>query len=730
MIESVRPAGRRAFVVTAACLLGITAALAAWLLFKPGPSDRSEAIANWIELTGSVVTFTLVAWGTRALWRPPHTRAARWSPRCLLFYLALYTLGQLLYTIYSQILHQSPFPSWADAAYLSDYPFFVAGVVLLPARAISHTARLRLVSDGLLVMAAVAAFSWYFVLGPTVLQSSNDRLADVVGTAYPLGDLLEAACLFLLVSRPIMKAMRPTVLLLAGGTFASILCDSIFDVQSLQGTYVEGSLLEAGWTLAISLIGLAVLAAAGAVEDAATEVTPAPEVVAPVVWKTLQPYAGVPAVGVLIWGVSAHGKVALQPGMYLCAAVLTTVVLIRQILATHELASQTGRTLRMNRALAAANTQLEALATTDPLTGLPNHRAMVNAVELELARAQRYSRSCAVLFLDLDHFKAVNDSYGHAAGDVILRDLATVMRRGLRGTDTVGRWGGEEFLMLLPETDTQAAQAAERVRAAVSAHSFPAAGGIHLTCSIGVAVYPADGTRSETLVEAADRAMYDAKHLGRNRVRVAGDSAGQAGNDGSREEATVTGTVEALAALVDARDSCTARHTICAAELALCIARVLHLDTGDAHMVKMAARLHDVGMVAMPDAVLRMPEPHTAEERAILCRHSATGAEVVGRVPALRGLAPVIRAHHERWDGKGYPDGLAEEDIPLAARIVAVVDEYDALTTHGPSEDAMTPEEAVAEIRHASGSRFDPDVVAALEDVVAVGLLPDCCAGA
>ena len=177
-----------------------------------------------------------------------------------------------------------------------------------------------------------------------------------------------------------------------------------------------------------------------------------------------------------------------------------------------------------NEALSRANLSLKAQATTDPLTSLPNHRPMTMALDQELERSQRYSRPCSILFLDLDHFKALNDSCGHLAGDTVLREMVTPIVQGLRSADVAGRWGGEEFVVLLPETDIEDALiAAERMRQLVSRHSFSIAGGGHLTCSIGVASYPFDANSRDELIEAADRAMYAAKRLGRDQVRAAVD---------------------------------------------------------------------------------------------------------------------------------------------------------------------------------------------------------------
>ncbi len=173
-------------------------------------------------------------------------------------------------------------------------------------------------------------------------------------------------------------------------------------------------------------------------------------------------------------------------------------------------------------------------ALHDPLTDLPNRGALVEALNRDLARARRYQRPCAVLFVDIDHFKAINDTYGHQNGDAVLRAFASVVHSGLRGTDTLGRWGGEEFMVVLPETDLAAATLlAERLRIAVAAHRFPAGGDRHATCSIGVAAFPDDGAGRDELISAADRALYAAKRLGRNQVRTANESTAMSPMSGS-----------------------------------------------------------------------------------------------------------------------------------------------------------------------------------------------------
>ncbi len=379
--------------------------------------------------------------------------------------------------------------------------------------------------------------------------------------------------------------------------------------------------------------------------------------------------------------------------------------------------------------LQTAHDELAALAVTDPLTGLPNHRALVTALEQELERAQRYHHPCAVLFVDLDHFKALNDGYGHAAGDAALRELGVVVRSCLRNIDIIGRWGGEEFLALLPETNEEAAlKTAERIRSAIAAHIFSAGGGMHLTSSLGVAVYPNHALDRSALVAAADLAMYVAKKLGRNQTRSASDpttvSLEAEKRNGSREEAALTGAVDSLTMLLEARDSYTGEHTSDAALLALQLALALGLDTTEARMISLAGRLHDLGKVAIPDAILQKPAPLTEEEWKLMRTHPIIGADVVSRMPSLRVLAPIIRSHHERWDGHGYPDQLSGEAIPLGARIIAVIDAYSAITTNRPYRKAHNPAWALRELQRCAGTQFDPQVVAALELMLSVDLAP------
>jgi len=282
--------------------------------------------------------------------------------------------------------------------------------------------------------------------------------------------------------------------------------------------------------------------------------------------------------------------------------------------------------------------------------------------------------------------------------------------------DSVGRWGGEEFVVILPEaTPEEALVIAEGIRKAVSFHAFEISGGMHLTCSIGVASYPDHARDQDALMTAADQAMYGAKRLVRNQVRALNDPAVTAlfdeAADGGREESALRGTVEALITLVEERDISLRHHTQQVAGLVRDLSLAMEMPVEEVQVVALAGLLHDIGKVAIPDAILQKPDPLTEEESAQLRRHSEVGAEVIGHIPSLRPLVPVIRAHHERWDGHGYPHGLAKEAIPLTSRIISVIDAYDAMTSRRPYKGPMPVDQAKAELRRCAGSQFDPQVV-------------------
>jgi diguanylate cyclase (GGDEF)-like protein len=735
-----------------ALVLAFNCFLALWLIVRPASHGKIVAGDDIMQVLGPLLGVLLYFIASRRLGdgRPGSISdqgmrdLRRWSPAFLGLGALGFSVGQAIWAYDELIINRAtPFPSLADAGYLSAYPFLFVGILLLPLMRTSLTVRLRVLLDGTLIMAALITFSWYFVLGPTLVQGGETELAKVVGTAYPASDLVLAFCLLLLAGNAKSAHLRLTIQILFAGLLAIIVTDSVFAYETLHGTYATGGLIDLGWPLGYMLICVGALAARVAMvrqangtekpQEGGADGSPRSPVPA---WYSVAPYVLVPMVGALMVYVGhVHGDPAVDPGVYIGGAVLIGAILVRQILIILEnrqlyremgvYAAQLQETQQQlwanNQALTEANTRLEGLATTDVLTGLPNHGAMVASLDLELERAHRYNRPFCLLFIDIDHFKTLNDAYGHSVGDQALQEYTSVLRSALRGSDVAGRWGGEEFMAILPETDpTGAWETAERLRAQAAGHALPLAGGHRLTCSIGIARFPEDGMDRSRLIEMADRAMYAAKRLGRNQVRTASDPAVDALSvetkmPGGREQVTLIGTVEALASLVQARDHATGHHIEEVARLSSELGGRLGLSEPDRYNLRLAAWLHDIGKVAVPDSVLQKPARLTPEEWELMRTHPVVGADVVSHVPGLRGLAPIILGHHERWDGKGYPDRLTGEEIPLAARIIAVADAYLTMIAERPYQEARSVEEARAEIRRCSGSQFDPDIAAALD---------------
>ena len=332
-----------------------------------------------------------------------------------------------------------------------------------------------------------------------------------------------------------------------------------------------------------------------------------------------------------------------------------------------------------------------------------------------MEQARRTGRPLSVLVLDLDGFKEVNDSQGHDVGDAVLRTTARTLEAAVRPGDLAGRLGGEEFLVLLPDTGSRAAWlVAERLRAAITAQAVE--GVPTVTTSLGVASFPAHSLSAAELLRAADSAMYDAKALGRDRTvvfspREAAIRSEQTERDQAGWEGYL-GSVLALAVAVDARDPHTHQHSQTVARYAAALAAQLGLDGDRVEEVRIAGLLHDVGKVGVPDAVLQKAGPLTEGEWVEMRRHPEIGARILVH-PGLTAVREWVLRHHEQPDGRGYPDGLAGSQIPLEARILAVADAYEAMTADRPYRQGLSPQTARAELEDGRGSQFDGEVVEA-----------------
>ncbi len=350
------------------------------------------------------------------------------------------------------------------------------------------------------------------------------------------------------------------------------------------------------------------------------------------------------------------------------------------------------------------------LADRDPLTGLWNRRRFEQDLEQQISRCQRYGERAALVVMDIDGFKQINDELGHLSGDELLCELAAALSSRLRSTDRAARLGGDEFAVLLLCVDEHAteqitAELAMRLRDAAEER-------IPLSISIGVSLLDRDSASVNDALQAADRAMYVEKQRRVTQRSLHGALRPQAGATGEMA------SLRALLAAVNARDSYTASHSREVVRLARSVSRSLGLEESQTAEVEHVALLHDVGKIAIPDAILRKPRSLTDHEQMLMRQHPVVGAEILASTPELAHLAPAVRAEHERWDGCGYPDGLAGDAIPIASRIVFVCDAFHAMTSDRPYRRAMSVEQARREIARSAGSQFCPTAAAALLDVL------------
>ena len=354
------------------------------------------------------------------------------------------------------------------------------------------------------------------------------------------------------------------------------------------------------------------------------------------------------------------------------------------------------------------------LAMTDPLTGLGNHRHFHDRLRLELIDSEAQEYPLSLCLVDIDDFKRVNDRFGHPAGDRVLAQLATNLRQG----GEAFRLGGDEFALLLPGRDAQGARkAAEAILRRLAAVSLNPADAV--TVSAGISTISGGVVDPEELVRRADSALYWAKELGKNQVHVYRPDVLEIAElrqiAAGPDPAARLRAAASLARAVDTRDAFGGSHSERVALLAAKVAARLGVDHNHVELTRLAGSLHDLGKLGVPEEILRKPGPLSATERSVLERHPEIGHRMLESL----GVAPVaewVLRHHERWDGSGYPDGVAGDTIPLGARIIFVADAFDAMTSERVYGRRRSETEALRELERCSGSQFDPLVVAALAE--------------
>jgi two-component system cell cycle response regulator len=614
-----------------------------------------EAVAkNWIYTAAEILAVGICV---ARVWA---RREDRWAWGLIAFGLLTWTAGDLVWTLWLNNLANPPFPSIADPLYLAMYPAMYAALMLL-----IRSRRGRVLAeqwlDGGMVALALASVGTGLVL-PTVLSLSQGRLIeDTVNLAYPLGDM---TLLVFVVVAFALSSWRPDRLWLWLGAAMVVdaVADLLFTYLAAKGTYVAGGILDTTWPAAMALFAVAAWQPSGRRVHRPTASFHV--LVLPLACAAL-------ALGVLVDAAFTH----LTPITVVLAAGALLTGIMRAVLTFLE-------NIRMLR----ANAQD---AVTDGLSGLGNRRRLVRDLDAAVADAGPEDPQTLVFF-DLDGFKRYNDTFGHAAGDALLARLGAALHRAVGSHGWAYRLGGDEFCLLLRGRFTTEDPLIGAATAALTERGSM----FSVSASRGLATIPEEATTTTAVLQLADQRMYAAK------VRTS--------------RTTPSRSHDVLMQVLSERTPDLHYHVYGVGQLVRDLGHDFGLDADQLDELLRAAELHDVGKLGIPDAVLDKPGPLDDDEWQLMRQHTVIGERVLNADPVLQPVARLVRASHERWDGGGYPDGLAGHAIPLGARIIAACDALDAMTADRCYQSARSLTDALAELRRCAGTQFDPDVVAAL----------------
>jgi two-component system, cell cycle response regulator len=549
-----------------------------------------------------------------------------------------------------------PSVSAADVFYLAFYPCCYAALALLVRSRISSFDRSVWLDGGIAALAATAV-SASIVLEVVIRSAHGGAETVIVDLAYPVADLvLLAIVIFVFV---ITARLPGRAWLVAGVAFGVItLADSLFLYLNATGGYAEGTMLDALWPGAMLLLAFVAWQPAEGGKAVALE---GRFLLTPLV-------CGLAALGVLV--ASRFEHLNLVAGILAAAAILAVF-------------ARTGLSLRDNAWL------LERTRTqshTDELTGLANRRSLMLMLGRELRREAVQPLVFAIF--DLNGFKRYNDTFGHPSGDALLARLAGRLARSVGSGGHAFRLGGDEFCLLVPSDRAGVPGVLERGLAALSEEGE----GFSISAEVGSVVLPDEATDPTGALRLADERLYLEKY---RLYQGAGDSH------------------EVLLQVLDTREPGLRERMRVVAELAAALGAECGLAGPRLDELRLAAELHDVGKLAVPVTVLEKAGPLSEEEWSFIRQHPVVGQRVISAAPSMRSVGLIVRATHERYDGRGYLDGLAGDAIPLGARIIAVCDAYAAMTDDRPYRAALSRAEALTELRRCAGTQFDPAIVTA-----------------
>jgi len=676
------------FLMSGAVIIGVYFALSA----DSSYGVRVSKVAAYCLVSGAAAAALVL--GLRRN-RPDQVRPWLW----FLAGQMIYFVADCTFYVRHDLLGLTAYPSISDFLYLARYPFIVIALVLFIRRRTPGRDRPALLDAAILGIGA-ATLVWVFLLNPQIQNSGGPWLARAVSLAFPTLDLaVLVVSLRLLIGTGVRSR---SFYLLAGGLGMVLAADIVYGLQQVAGIYTTGNYVDALWLASYLFIG------AAALDPSMAEITK-PSAVAEQTTGPLRLSAL--ALASLAAPISLVVQLLLgrRPDTIVCATAASLMFL-----------------LVLMRMAGLVTAQHQA-AVIDSLTGLHNRRFFEAQLNLELERAKRSDQAVGLVTLDIDHFKSVNDTYGHPGGDRVLIQVAEQIRAAARAADVVARYGGEEFAVLMPGiTGHELTAAADRLRIAVNSRPMEVNPQVTLaiTVSAGAVSSPFNGTTAQDLVAVADRALYAAKRTGRNRV-VTGEGDIQELSLVLRgSETPVFELLTSVADNIDAKLS-NSEHSTAISRWAETLAQAIDLDEEARLRCRIAGRLHDIGKLFIPTSLLTKPAALTVIEWQEMRKHPAHGARLVGLIPGHESIADIIRAHHERFDGTGYPHQLARQEIRIEARIVAICDSYASMRADRPYTARLNADAARSELIGGRGTQFDPDVTDAFIDLLDSGRIDE-----
>ncbi len=629
-------------------LSGLLALYTVHLALRAGTHGAaSRIIDDW------VYNVAIIAIGVICAARVRHRDAERWGWLLIGSAIAVWALGNAYWSF--ALTDQSSAPSVADVLWLAFYVLAYAGMALVFRARLPHVS-VNVWTDGIVAGLTVSAAAAALVFDAILHATHGDAVAVAVNLAYPIGDTVLLALVVAAVGLSGWRVSRSWALAAAGCVVFAV-TDGIYLYQVNAGTYDAFGLMNIGWPLGCLLLAYAAWQPAKA-EEAREEG-----------WSGIGVSVGCASIAVFVLVYDHFHRVGGVTIALASAALLAVLVRLALTFRDHLRLIETSRT--------------DAL--TDQITSLGNRRALLEHLAECLGRCDD-RRQLVLVLLDLNGFKEYNDSFGHLAGDALLARLGRRLQAALPAGGRAFRMGGDEFCAVVMAD----AVAAPRLGALAGIALSDRGEGFDVDSAWGLVVAPDEAATPTDILRLADRRMYSSKaertSLGRQTARL-------------------------LMRALEEREPARREEVSQLANVAVAVGQQMGLNGPRLELLRQVAELHDVGKMAIPDAILLKTGPLDDDDWVFVRRHTLTGEWILAAAPALTTVAMLVRSTHERWDGAGYPDALAGERIPLEARIVAVCEAYAAMRADRPYRAALTHEEALAELRAGAGSQFDPAVV-------------------